>query len=64
MNKLYDVIDPIVIDDDLLRSALKDTAEAKEAEKNGQQLEFIEVEALRLSYKSRIRLTKFNFKRN
>ena len=52
MNKLYDAIDPVVIDDELLRSALQETAEYKEAEKNGQELDYNEVEVLGLSYRS------------
>jgi hypothetical protein len=51
MNKLYDSINPVVIDDEILNEAVKDNPQTKQAERNGIQFSVTEAEYLRLSFK-------------
>jgi Leucine-rich repeat (LRR) protein len=54
MNKLYEAIEPVVLDDELLRKALAESSEAKEAKKNGIELSFNQIENLSVSFQSKV----------
>ena len=54
MNKLYDAIDPVVIDDELLRKAIdhQDDGKDNNNKKGSSAIEFLEVPVLTLSLQS------------
>jgi hypothetical protein len=50
MNKLFDSINPVVIDDELLNQAIAESNSKKDPDKNG-KYDLSELENLRLSFK-------------
>ena len=55
MNRLYDTVEPTVIDEDLLKQCIEEQGPANEAGRIAKKegLDFSEVESLRLDFKSK-----------
>lgn len=62
MNRLYDTVEPTVIDEELLKQCIEEQGTASEAGRIAKKegLDFSEVESLRLDFKSRSRVYRFH----
>ena len=64
MNRLYDTVEPTVIDEDLLKQCIEEQGPANEAGKIAKKegLDFTEVESLRLDFKSEFQVIQVEVK--